>query len=666
MKKIIIATFILYFTVYPQIKIINGSDLCAQKRQSRSNSIMNRNITPRQHHSFDVLHYKLDLDLYKNFGTVDPSVKTFTGSVTITARIDSTLDNLKLDAVNTSLKIDSVVMSGKSFVHYNDVLSIQLDTIHSPGDTVTVKVYYQHKDIADGGFFSGTDGMVMTDSEPERARCWFPCWDKPSDKATTELYAKVPSSVLLGSNGRLADTVRTGDTIVYHWISRDPMSTYLVSFTARLEYHLDIVYWKRPSNQNDSIPFYFYWSSKVSQSGLKQIKTDIIPMADFYSALFGEHPFEKNGFAGTTYSPWAGMENQTLTNINSSLWGFKSLFVHEFAHQWFGDMITCGTWADIWLNEGFATYIEALWLEHTVSYNAYKDQLRQNAEYDYWPYNPGWPIYNPEWAIHTPSNDTLFNSKIIYNKASIVLHILRYVLGDSVFFSSIRSYATNPKYRMGNATTDDFIDAINTTSKRDLTWFFDEWIKTGNHPLYKTEYSVNQNDSTAIVNISQTQTWPGFWKMPIEIKFILSGGRDTVVTVFNSVNGETFKFKFNDKPISMIFDYQNNIILKTSSTKLVLDVSSFHKIPFQFGLEQNFPNPFNPNTTIKFSIPKASNVILKVYDAIGREVATIVSEYLTAGNHVRQWSALNTTSGIYFYRLQADNFVETKKLVLLK
>ncbi|MDD8017339.1 MAG: M1 family aminopeptidase [Bacteroidota bacterium] len=663
MKYILLSLLVISIGL-SQIVVPTGAELCSQKRLHQSKAYAKITSLATAKHSFDVLDYNLNLDLYKNFSP--PFPHSFGGSVTITLRADSTLSSIQLDATNASLIIDSVHGPVMPVTHLNNTLFIPLNSTHSVSDTVQVTIFYRHKDVADEAFLVGTDGMVFTDCEPERARNWFPCWDKPSDKATTELFAKVPTSVKLGSNGRLIDSLHTSDTtMVYHWKSRDPIATYLVVISAKVNYNLDIVYWKKFSNPNDSIPIVFYWNPG-EEPGLSNIKAKIIPMTNYYSTLFGEHAFEKNGFATlNSLFPWGGMENQTLTSLIPNGYASENLVSHEYAHQWFGDMITCGTWADVWLNEGFATYCEALWSGRNGNYSAYKNYIDADAN-SYLAHNPGWAIYNPDWAVSTPSLDILFNGAITYDKGACVLHMLRYVLGDSLFFATIHSYGTSSQFRLSNSTTDDFVHHINTATQSDLTWFFDEWVKTPNHPAYFVNYSLNVSDSSATVLVKQTQSTSEYWKMPIEVKFSLVGGKDTTMKIWDSINGEVFHFKLNSVPLSMVFDPNNNIVLKSAYVTQVKSISDNSVFPAQFALQQNYPNPFNPSTTIAFSIPTTSLTTLTVYDILGKEIATLVNEKLPAGYYEKQFNASTLPSGVYFYRLVTDAAVSARKMIILK
>jgi aminopeptidase N len=436
--------------------------------------------------------------------------------------------------------------------------------------------------------------------------------------------------------------------------------------SAKVGYNLDIVYWPRPSNPSDSIPIVFYWNAGESIESLNNIKTKILPMTSRYSALFGEHPFEKNGFAtiprGIGFN-WGGMENQTLTSLCGDCWR-EDYVSHEFAHQWFGDMISPGTWADVWLNEGFATYCEALWLEYG-GYPSYKSEINADAN-DYLQFNPGWPIYNPQWAVTTPSINILFNTEITYYKGACVLHMLRYVLGDLLFFASIKDYATDPNFRLKNSVTDDFIQKINTSAGQNLNWFFDEWVKQPNHPVYQNLYSIDTVANKVTVKIQQTQANPAFFTMPVELKFTFADATDTTLHVKNDTNPQLVSFAFSKRPTNVVFDPNNNIVLKEATTLQATGVRTGELAALQFELEQNYPNPFNPMTHFQFTIADARFVSLIVFDILGKEVTTLLKTTMNPGRYTVQWDAGNLPSGVYLYRLQAGQFAETKKLVLMK
>lgn len=397
-------------------------------------------------------------------------------------------------------------------------------------------------------------------------------------------------------------------------------------------------------------------------------KARIIPMTTRFSQLFGEHPFEKNGFATLNNDfIWGGMENQTLTSLCPGCWG-ENLMSHEFAHQWFGDMITCGTWADIWLNEGFATYLESIWLEYTGGYNAYKNDINNNAT-AYISQNPGWAMYNPAWVDNPPDINTLFNTAITYYKGACVLHMLRYTLGDTVFFNALNSYATDTtSFKFKNVTTDDFAAKLSSVAGQDMSWFIDEWVKSPNHPVYQNTYgftNLGNGQWEVKFKTKQTQTNSVFRKMPLTLRIRFGVTGDTLVKVMNDSNNQVFSFTFGKQPTNLTFDPNNDIVLKQATTTLgVMQTGTFAD---KFSLAQNYPNPFNPQTTFRFQIANFGLVTLKIYDVLGKEVATLIeNERMESGKYEIPFDASGLPSGMYFYRLTAGSFSGTKKLILMR
>lgn len=509
-------------------------------------------------HSYDVLKYRLTANLYNCY--FKPYPNGFPATEVITFRVDSTLNSIRLNAVNTSLQIDSVGLAARSLKHNSDTLTLYLDRIYQPGEVVDVRIVYRHKNVDDHAVYS-SGGFFFTDTPPEGARKWFPCWDRPSDKALFELTASVPVDVKLASNGRLADSVVNGDTLSYHWISRDPMATYLITIISMRGYFLDIVYCHRLYSPAESIPARFYFQPGQVPDSIEAV---IGQMSDFYSRLFGEYPFEKIGFATLNGAlPWGGMENQTMISLRTDGW-HEGLISHEFSHQWFGDLITCGTWADIWLNESFGTYCESLWLEHKGGKKPYKSHLDYQANY-YLETNPGFPLYNASWAKETPDYGKLYNTPVIYYKGACIIHQLRYVMGDSAFFHLLKAYATDSDFMFRNAVTSDFIASANEVGGTDLNWFFDEWLNHPNHPNWSNSYQIEnagKGNWKLEVLLEQQQTNTVFFKMPVELKVVFADSSDTVVKVMHDRNHQPFSFPFSKKPVYVVFDPYRNILLK--------------------------------------------------------------------------------------------------------
>jgi aminopeptidase N len=637
----------------------DGGGQCAHRKQqmklSPGSSDRSAN-SPR--HSFDVLNYSLDLDLYHNY--TDPYPHNFNAQNKVTFRVDTALTEIRLNADQTSLQINGVGLAGSTFEHLPDTLVIVLDREYQPGEIAEVSIDYEHLNVPDQAFYVDA-GNVFTDCEPEGARRWFPCWDKPSDKATLNLRAKVPANVKLGSNGRLADSLTIADTTWYTWISRDPIATYIMVLTSRLNYNLDIVYWEKPSPSTDTLPIRFYYNPGENPS---RIKNMIVPISDFYYSMFGDHPFEKDGFATVTRQfSWGGMENQSLTTLCQGCWNDELLVAHEYAHQWFGDMITCATWADIWLNEGFASYFEAEWMGKQNGTAAYKSRIQYYANY-YLSSNPGWAISNPEWALNTPPSNVLFNYAITYAKGASVMHMFRYVAGDSLFYHTLYEYANDTaEFRYKSATIPDFMDKVNEATAQDFDWFFNQWIFEPNHPVYRNTYNFNQKAGESwevFFRANQIQTNTVFFRMPLEIKINFTDGSDTLLRVMNDVNQQDFYFSFNKEPQSLTFDPDNQIILKNASTVVGGKVSKVRNFAITV-----HPNPAKERTLLSFYAGSTGVYTYTLVDLAGNIIKSGQKTITAAGEYTIEIPTGEYPAGMYIVTLSNGEVNEYSKFSVI-
>jgi hypothetical protein len=264
-------------------------------------------------------------------------------------------------------------------------------------------------------------------------------------------------------------------------------------------------------------------------------------------------------------------------------------------------------------------------------------------------------------APDTSSAGSLFYSPLIYSKGAFVLHMLRHALGDSVFFRSLRAYANHPALRYSTASTKDLQNVCENISGKDLSYFFQEWIYGEGFPDYDYSWNWKSLGDSSVLTIDLSQTMnrrnPTFFIMPIDVR-ITAAGRDTTVRIFNNVQRQTFTINFPAKPTSVLLDPDGWIL------KVIFSDSEF--LPSDYLLEQNYPNPFNPTTTIEYQIPSQSYVTLKIFDLLGREVATLVSEKKDAGSYRVQFNGSGLSSGVYLCQMTAGGFAQTHKMLLLK
>jgi hypothetical protein len=388
-------------------------------------------------------------------------------------------------------------------------------------------------------------------------------------------------------------------------------------------------------------------------------------MITVFANRYGEYPFIQEKYGHAEFQWGGAMEHQTCTSMG--FWG-SGVISHELAHQWYGDMITCKDWHHIWLNEGFATYSEAVYIEAKSGKAAYKTQIAaemssaRNAVGTIWVQD----ISN-EWEI--------FNGARSYAKGACVLHMLRGIVGDSTFFDILRAYSADPSVSYGVATTEDFQAIAESVYGQSLGYFFQEWIYGENEPTYSVGWNkslVSGDIYDVTINISQSvNNNPAYFTMPVQIKLNTSLG-DTVVTLFNNTQNQSFQFQVIGNPQAIVFDPENWIL---KNNTIITEAEEFYQ-PLSYSLEQNYPNPFNPKTVIGYQLPVRGNVSLKVFDILGNEVATLVNGQVDAGKHKVDFDASGLNSGVYFYKLlvsdlqgkdgKAEEFVETKKMILLK
>lgn len=614
-------------------------------------------------HSFDAVKYRLNFDMFDCFRSPYPT--SYRGSVVLIYRMDSAAGVISLHASSYALVIDSLGYSGISFFHLNDMLNINLNRVHYTGETDSIKIYFRRNNVIDYSL-SNNNGRISTFVEPEGARLLFPCWDRLNDKAFFDFTVKVPSNVKLGSNGLLRDTLRNSDSIYFHWVSSDPMQTYLFTMIGQIDYRLNLTYYHRKGNPADSIPIMLFHNPLIPPTNAFMQALNSI--TDYFSEIFVDYPFEKIGFANSYPDGHTNMEHQTLTTINE-LWGTGGIIPHEHGHQWFGDYITCETWADFWINEGFASYLEALYSEHFISINRYNYDISSfNTIYLNGNATMSFPIYNPSWINHTPPYDSLFNYAIIYAKPACVIHTLRRTVGDSLFFGILKSFMTDTNFAFKSASTSDFAEKTNQITGQNYQWFFDQWFNQPNHPVYQNTMNIIDSGSIGwklYFTINQVQTNSGFYRMPVKIKINYSNNTDSFAVVNNTVNHQTFSFTSVRKPVGTVFDYDMSILPKVANSVIGINNNSEY-LPKNFSLNQNYPNPFNASTLIDYSLPVESNVILKIYDLTGRQLGEIINSRQPAGDYRINFEGGNLASGVYFYKIEAGDFVKIRKMVLLK
>ncbi|MCU0364623.1 MAG: T9SS type A sorting domain-containing protein [Ignavibacteriaceae bacterium] len=601
----------------------------------------------------DVTYYGLDLKV-----TYNPNY--ISGNVIIGVKSDTTsLNNCFLD-LRSFLIVDSVLLNGSTaqYTHSNNKINITLDHTYTQGEPFILKVYYQGVPSGTnfGGFFFGTHAgtpVIGSLSESYSGPYWWPQKDTPGDKAdSSDVWITVADNLIPVSNGTLESITPNGNgTHTYHWKNHYTIANYLISLAITNYTQYNTYY--RYSPTDSMVIMNFIYPENFSY--VKPFVDETDEMIEVFANRYGEYPFIQEKYGHAEFQWGGAMEHQTCTSMG--FWG-SGVISHELAHQWYGDMITCADWHNIWLNEGFATYSEAVYVEAKSGKAAYNTYIINEM-------NSARTAQGTLWVQDITNEWNIFNGARTYSKGGCVLHMLRGVVGDSTFFDIMRTYSAHPSVSYGVATTEDFQAIAESVYGQSLNYFFQEWIYGENEPTYtvgwnKTQLSGDLYDVT--ININQNvNTNPSYFTMPVQIKLNTSMG-DTIVTLFNNAQTQNFQFQVVGNPTSIVFD-PGNWILKNNT--VITEVEDFNQ-PSNYSLEQNYPNPFNPSTTIEFSIPKSEIVSLKVFNVLGKEVATLINGQVETGKHKIEYDATGLNSGVYFYKIESENYTETRKMILLK
>ena len=609
-------------------------------------------------HFYDIRYYRLELRL-------EPADSSLSGTVQV--RGTALVDNFSLVVLDLldNMEVDSVSGDAGSFTHGSDLLGVTLSQPVDSGADFTFAVSY-HGLPSEGLWFNthGDDDapIIWSLSEPYSARGWWPCKDTPSDKAdSVDIILTVPGGLTAASNGTFRATTNNDDgTVTFHWHESYPITTYLVSVAAT-DYQIETDWFRYGPTDSMVVKYYAYPEHFAeAQAGLPQC----LHMLGYFHRIFGPYPFLDEKYGVAQFWRGGGMEHQTITS--QSHFG-EVLTVHELAHQWWGDKITNATWGDIWLNEGFASYAEALYFEYKYDRDSYHDYM--NGMDESFPY-----------AIFVDDTTTvgrIFDTTV-YHKGAWLLHMLRHVVGDSTFFEILLAYSDDPRFAYGNATSAGFQDVCETVADTTLDWFFNAWLYQVGRPLYSVEWAAIEVGGAPAVELTIYQAQApvnGLFPMPIDIAITTDEG-DTLVTVFNDEEHQTFTIPLPVAPITLSLDPGGWILKQVNSFALV---DPGDGSPLSFALGQNYPNPFNALTRINYTVPTTAEMDLRIYDLLGREVTVLLHKAERDGYHHVYWDGNDhfgrpLSSGIYFYRLEATEpgaglqprVVETRKMVLLR
>ena len=503
----------------------------------------------------DAQHVLLNID-------INPSTQVISGTVTWTMSCAlSGLTNVTLQLHN-SFAVSNVRVNGAvaaSTRPANAVL-ITLDHTYVLNEVFTVALDYTgipSGAVGFGSFAFETHGSPATAtihslSEPFYAYTWWPCKETLTDKFTAETWVSVPSTLVVASNGLLQGTdALSGGRTRYRWSSNYPTATYGVSVTATN-------YQMRTDTWNGAIPgmpvkFYAYPESFVGeQAGMDRL----VPMLTTFSSLVGQYPFANEKYGICQFNWGGGMEHQTMTSqVNFS----ENLSAHELGHSWWGNCITCATWHDISMNEGFATYMEALWDQYKAGGTTATYFSRMNAN------KPASPTTSGSVYVADISNvNSIFNTNTVYRKGAWVLHQLRHVVGDAAFFQILADYRTAKNYQ--SATWDDFKTIASTSYGQDLAYLIDQCVYRTGAPTFRLAWANQTVNGQNFLfgNIEQTQSALPY-RFPVDLLVTTASGQTTSV-VWNDQKRDDFVIPTNGAATAVTLDPSPWILRGTTAT----------------------------------------------------------------------------------------------------
>ncbi len=499
---------------------------------------------------YDVQHYDIDM-------AFSSQLEAITATVTITSK--ATLNKLgRISLDFTNYQVDSVKVEKQyaAFYRMPDKLIVDLPKGYSTGTEFNVQIAYhgQIQQMRSEYFASSPLGFIpnvasqilFAFSEPNGAHAWFPCNDHPKDKATFQFELSVPKGLTGIANGTLLETVPTETSDKFIWSESAPMATYLATIVVGDYQRLDA-----PAVGNVKIRHYVL-AGDIDYSKELAITQD---MLQFFSNQLGPYPFDEYGYVIIRTTIPLGMESQTMVMIDRSFLidqNVGRLFPHEMAHQWFGDSVTVANWQEIWLQEGLADYMWALWMDHQEvgGLTDILGAIEANIQ-----------AYGKDQPLNSPPPQDMFGFNTYY-KGAWVFHMLRQELGDQVFFRFLRQYYE--RFAGGTVTTADLQKFAEEISGKDLTAFFNQWVYAADNP----QLNVTWASQPGGVSMQICQKGSQLFTFPLEVQLESSGGtsKTEVIQVDEKQERATFNLPFS--ATSFIVDPEQKVLANVNTTKV--------------------------------------------------------------------------------------------------
>ena len=604
------STFYLFFLIPIWFYAQNFNETLSSIREAEFKSALKKmayRVNPNTG-NYDLKYHRLEFNL-------DPSVNFISGDVTTYFEAKADMNTITFDLAD-NMAVSQVMQRGNSLSYIqnaNDELVITLDATQTTGvlDSLTIS-YSGAPTVSTPGFGSfeqtthNGDPIIWTLSEPYGALDWWPCKQDLNDKIdsidvyiTTPQFNPTSEEYIAVSNGLEQRQVINGSNKTTYFKHKYPIPAYLIAVAVT---NYDVYNHTVPNNGNPFDIVNYVFPENLATAQLDTPVT--VDIMNLFSSLFEEYPFAEEKYGHAQFGWGGGMEHTTVSFMGSFN---RNLIAHELAHQWFGNKITCGSWKDIWLNEGFATYLSGLTIENLDGNSAFTSWKQQRINSITSQTNGSVYLTNAD----TTDVGRIFDGRLSYNKGAMVLHMLRKKLGDTNFFQGLKNYLSDANHAYAYAKTEDFIVIMETTSGLDLTEFFSDWLYNQGYPSYTVQW--HQSGNQLVTTVSQTQSDPSvsFFEVPIPIKVNGTLGEESYLTLDNITNGQMFSNTVNFNISSLEFDPEKDIISKNNSIVLGIQEDELSKSL------QIFPNPASSSITIQKSGSLEVNEI-RIFNATGQ------------------------------------------------
>ena len=631
MKYLLLYAGILFSTAALSQDFRMGEEETMVKNEKNSAKKLMQFVANAHTNNYDVTYHKIEIN-------VDPAVNAIAGSVTTTfvalANMNSVIFDLA-NAMTVSAVSQNNVNLNFSQPSGSSELIINLPATLPQGVSATVKITYSGIPVSSGfdSFEATTHNgtpIMWTLSEPFGARDWWPCKQDLNDKITkTDFYITAPSQYVCAANGTEPKApVVIGTNKTTHFQHNYPIPAYLIAFA--VTNYAVITQTAGTAPNQFPIVNYVYPESLGTALNSQLNQTPLI--MNLFETLFETYPFAAEKYGHAQFGWSGGMEHTTVSFMGNFS---RSLIAHELAHQWFGDKITCGSWNDIWLNEGFATYCASLVIENFDGQAAFI--ANKNSMINSITSQPGGTVYLSDAEAQDVGR--IFSQRLSYYKGAMVLNMLRLKMGNTNFFQGIKNYLADPTLAYKYAVTVNFKSKMEAAHGSSLTSFFNDWVYGEGYPTY-TVSGENFASGKVRFLVSQTQSHGSvsFFAMPLPVKIIGSNGQTQDLLLDNVTNNQYLTADVNFPMTSFIFDPDKDLISKNNITSL-----DFKNQELQ--LLSLFPNP--GATLVRMQMTAGIEIYNTVFiNALGQQVKETSS--------ANTWDVSQLSAGIYFLKVTTN------------